>query len=123
MKRKFDGIGDGESRNDYSGFEESNLDQDSGDEQMGSFDATESKAEKNRERNREHAKRTRQRKKEMIEGMKMRLLDLQREVCWYSIEVLCLNLHICSVFTGSKVRATCGREQHSEHSPRLECQT
>lgn len=81
MKRKFDFIGDGASRNDYGGFEESNLDQDSGDEQVGSFDATESKAEKNRERNREHAKRTRQRKKEMIEGMKMRLLDLQREVC------------------------------------------
>jgi len=79
MKRKFDFIGDGVSRNDYGGFEESHLDQDSGDEQVGSFDATESKAEKNRERNREHAKRTRQRKKEMIEGMKMRLLDLQRE--------------------------------------------
>ena len=38
------------------------------------------KAEKNRERNREHAKRTRLRKKEMIEGMKIRLLELQREV-------------------------------------------
>lgn len=37
------------------------------------------KAEKNRERNREHAKRTRLRKKEMIEGMKVRLLELQRE--------------------------------------------
>lgn len=40
----------------------------------------ENKLEKNRERNREHAKRTRLRKKEMIEGMKMRLLELQREV-------------------------------------------
>lgn len=38
------------------------------------------KVEKNRERNREHAKRTRQRKKEMMEGMKIRLLELQREV-------------------------------------------
>lgn len=38
-------------------------------------------AEKNRERNREHAKKTRQRKKEMIEGMKVRLLELQKEVC------------------------------------------
>jgi len=37
------------------------------------------RADKNRERNREHAKRTRLRKKEMIEGMKMRLLELQRE--------------------------------------------
>lgn len=42
-------------------------------------EATEDKAERNRERNREHAKRTRLRKKEMIEGMKARLLDLQRE--------------------------------------------
>ena len=40
----------------------------------------EGKAEKNRERNREHAKRTRLRKKVMIEGMKIRLLELQREV-------------------------------------------
>lgn len=40
----------------------------------------EERAEKNRERNREHAKRTRLRKKEMIEGMKMKLLELQREV-------------------------------------------
>lgn len=37
-------------------------------------------AEKHRERNRVHAKRTRQRKKEMTEAMKMRLLDLQKEV-------------------------------------------
>lgn len=38
------------------------------------------KAVRNRERNREHAKRTRLRKKEMMEKMKFRLLDLQREV-------------------------------------------
>eukprot|EP01031_Cornospumella_fuschlensis_P024606 gene24606-29727_t len=43
------------------------------------LDNADSKAEKNRERNREHAKRTRLRKKEMIEGMKVRLLELQRE--------------------------------------------
>ena len=42
--------------------------------------ADNNKVEKNRERNREHAKRTRQRKKEMMEGMKIRLLELQREV-------------------------------------------
>ena len=37
----------------------------------------------NKERNKEHAKRTRLRKKEMIEGMKGRLLDLQKEVIVY----------------------------------------
>ncbi len=42
--------------------------------------SAEQKAEKNRERNRAHAKRTRLRKKEMMETMKLRLLDLQREV-------------------------------------------
>ena len=42
------------------------------------------KVEKNRERNREHAKRTRLRKKEMMESMKMRLLELQREVSFTS---------------------------------------
>lgn len=36
--------------------------------------------EKSRERNREHAKRTRLRKKALIEGMKGRLLELQQEV-------------------------------------------
>lgn len=45
-------------------------------------DNLEEKLIRNRERNREHAKRTRLRKKEMIEGMKMRLLELQREVCY-----------------------------------------
>lgn len=39
----------------------------------------EEKLERSREKNREHAKRTRLRKKEMLEGMKMRLLELQRE--------------------------------------------
>lgn len=48
--------------------------------QLGHGENSDHKAEKNRERNREHAKRTRQRKKEMIEGMKIRLLELQREV-------------------------------------------
>jgi hypothetical protein len=38
------------------------------------------KAERNRERNREHAKKTRLRKKEMLESMKIRLMELQREV-------------------------------------------
>ena len=42
------------------------------------------KAERNRERNREHAKKTRLRKKEMMETMKARLLDLQREVRIYT---------------------------------------
>ena len=37
-------------------------------------------ADKHKERNREHAKRTRQRKKELTEAMKLRLQDLQREV-------------------------------------------
>ena len=37
------------------------------------------KASKSRERNREHAKRTRLRKKAMLEGMKGKLMDLQRE--------------------------------------------
>lgn len=36
--------------------------------------------EKNKERNREHAKKTRLRKKNMIEGLKKRLLEVQREV-------------------------------------------
>ena len=39
----------------------------------------ERKVEKNRERNREHAKRTRLRKKAVLEGMKTKLLELQRE--------------------------------------------
>ncbi|RYH09007.1 bZIP transcription factor, partial [archaeon] len=49
----------------------------------------ENKAERNRERNREHAKRTRLRKKEMIEGMKVRLLELQREVPMQIINYCC----------------------------------
>ena len=53
-------------------------------------DTAENKAEKNRERNREHAKRTRQRKKEMIEGMKIRLLELQREVRKLITLTLCI---------------------------------
>jgi len=36
--------------------------------------------DKYKERNREHAKRTRLRKKELTEAMKLRLQDLQREV-------------------------------------------
>jgi hypothetical protein len=48
--------------------------------ESGDDDAVGQRADKNRERNREHAKRTRLRKKEMIEGLKMRLLELQREV-------------------------------------------
>ena len=36
--------------------------------------------EKHRERNREHAKKTRLRKKALIDGMKLRLLELQNEV-------------------------------------------
>ena len=39
----------------------------------------EMKIEKNRERNREHAKRTRMRKKAVLDGMKVKLLELQRE--------------------------------------------
>lgn len=48
------------------------------------FGYTEEKMEKSRERNREHAKRTRLRKKAVIEGMKERLLALQTEVCYIS---------------------------------------
>jgi hypothetical protein len=40
----------------------------------------EEKMEKSRERNREHAKRTRLRKKVAIESMKDRLIELQNEV-------------------------------------------
>jgi hypothetical protein len=43
------------------------------------------KINKNRERNREHAKRTRLRKKAKIDEMKIRLLDLQEEVGEISI--------------------------------------
>jgi hypothetical protein len=38
------------------------------------------KVEKGRERNREHAKRTRLRKKAVLEGMKGKLMELQKEV-------------------------------------------
>jgi hypothetical protein len=38
------------------------------------------KADRTRVRNREHARKTRLRKKDTIEGMKMRILELQREV-------------------------------------------
>jgi len=41
------------------------------------------KAEKNRMRNREHAKRTRLRKKEMMDGMKQHLIELQKEVNYF----------------------------------------
>lgn len=41
--------------------------------------------DKHKERNREHAKRTRLRKKELTEAMKLRLQDLQREVCTSTI--------------------------------------
>jgi hypothetical protein len=40
----------------------------------------EDKAERTRVRNREHARKTRLRKKDTLEGMKMRVLELQREV-------------------------------------------
>ena len=40
----------------------------------------EERVEKSRERNREHAKRTRLRKKAVIEAMKGKLLELQKEV-------------------------------------------
>ena len=42
--------------------------------------ADESRLDKSRERNREHARRTRLRKKALMENMKTRLLDLQKEV-------------------------------------------
>ena len=45
-----------------------------------SFYGDDEKTEKNRERNREHARKTRQRKKEMIEGTKGRLIEAHREV-------------------------------------------
>lgn len=38
------------------------------------------KVEKGRERNREHAKRTRIKKKALLDGMKGKLLELQNEV-------------------------------------------
>lgn len=45
---------------------------------------------KSRERNREHAKKTRLRKKVGIDGMKQRLLDLQNEVCIFKHSTISL---------------------------------
>jgi hypothetical protein len=45
-----------------------------------SFENCEDRIEKSRERNREHAKKTRLRKKIMLETLKARLLELQAEV-------------------------------------------
>ena len=59
--------GHGKSHNDL--FEDNDLD--TGDVE---------KVEKGRERNREHAKRTRLRKKAVLEGMKGKLMELQNEV-------------------------------------------
>lgn len=46
------------------------------------------RVEKSRERNREHAKKTRLRKKVMLEGLKSRLLELQNEVSLLSYPVI-----------------------------------
>ena len=56
----------------------------------------EERVERSRERNREHAKRTRLRKKAVIEAMKGKLLSLQKEVnCFLSLNkyacLTCLN--------------------------------
>lgn len=45
-----------------------------------SYETCEDRIEKSRERNREHAKKTRLRKKIMLETLKARLLELQAEV-------------------------------------------
>jgi hypothetical protein len=60
----------------------------------GNHDTLEEKLNRTRERNREHARRTRIRKKEMIENMKMRLLELQREV-QYCFSTLFLSFLTC----------------------------
>lgn len=44
--------------------------------------------DQHRERNRQHAKKTRQRKKEMIDGTKNRLLELQQEVIYQKLVIL-----------------------------------
>lgn len=46
------------------------------------FEYDDNRAQKSRERNREHAKRTRLRKKAVLEVMKDRLLSLQNEVTY-----------------------------------------
>ena len=50
-------------------------------------DSISANIEKARERNREHAKKTRLRKKASLEGLKARLLELQAEVI-FSIQLL-----------------------------------
>lgn len=95
-----EGLGVGSSQNqcNYCGFEmegDKNLDDDDNDEIMfsdalrtdefvqfdiGRDDDPDTKVQRSRERNREHAKRTRLRKKAVLEIMKDRLLELQNEV-------------------------------------------
>ena len=55
----------------------------------------EDKMEKSRERNREHAKRTRLRKKVAIESMKDRLIELQNEVLSLCIAYLLFTRILC----------------------------
>lgn len=53
------------------------------------------KLDRNRARNKEHAKKTRMRKKEMIENLKIKLSDLQQEVSF-------IDYHFCFVFQSKK---------------------
>lgn len=48
--------------------------------EMTSNNSSLDKIDRNRARNKEHAKKTRIRKKEMIENLKVKLADLQQEV-------------------------------------------
>lgn len=70
------GSGDNHSEGDHENFVDKNS-YDRSSENEGSND---DRNEKCRERNREHAKRTRLRKKVMLESLKSRLLELQAEV-------------------------------------------
>ena len=79
MKRALE-VTDGSAENDSKASDSESAD----DTSLGQ------RASKNRERNREHAKKTRLRKKEMIEGMKIRLLDLQKEVKQQSLCQTCI---------------------------------
>ena len=58
-------------------------------------DEQEDKIEKSRERNREHAKKTRLRKKAHVEHLKERVLELQIEVSFGSDVALVASLPLC----------------------------
>ena len=60
-----------------------NEDNNNNNNKTGNPDQWEDRMSKCRERNREHAKKTRLRKKMGLDGMKGKLLELQTEVCIY----------------------------------------